>query len=236
MKKYLLAFPLSLLALFVNAQTVNVHFKNGTEIQYPSDNVDYIDFSLKAEEPSVSEGKVIDLGLSVYWASCNLGAQAPEESGNYYSWGETSPKSDYSSSYYSYYDDNHKQYIDIGEDIAGTQYDAARVNLGGSWQMPNSKQVKELIDSCEWQWTQINNVNGYKVIGKNGNSIFLPASGEYLNTRIDGAGEEGRYHTSDLYELNWSVGVITWNIQCSSNATFRYCGMTIRPVTHDIND
>ena len=236
MKKYLLLTLFVFFAFYINAQTINVHFKNGTKIQYPSENVDYVDFSLKAEDPTVSEGKIIDLGLSVYWASCNLGALSPEESGNYYSWGETSPKSDYGSDNYSFYDDNHKQYIDIGDDIAGTQFDAARVNLGGSWQMPTSTQVKELIDSCEWEWTQINNINGYKVIGKNGNSIFLPAAGEYLNTQISGAGKEGRYYTSDLYSLNWSVGTISWNVQLSKWTSFRYSGMTIRPVTSNLND
>ena len=70
-----------------------------------------------------------------------------------------------------------KVWKNIGADIAGTEYDAATAALGDAWQMPSEAQCKELVDECEWSWTELNGVNGYKVVGKNGNSIFLPASG-----------------------------------------------------------
>lgn len=94
------------------------------KVEFPSNNVDHVDFSLKPDDPVLTPGKVVDLGLSVYWASCNLGAESPEESGNFYAWGETSPKSSYDKENYAYYDKNTTQYVNIGSDISGTQYDA----------------------------------------------------------------------------------------------------------------
>ena len=155
MKKYIVTLVLTAFQVAVAAQTVNVHFKNGQTIEYSSDNIDYVDFSPKASEPTLTPGQVVDLGLSVYWASCNLGAESPEEFGNYYAWGETSPKSKYTESTYSFYNQSTNRYISIGEDIAGTEYDAATVNLGSSWKMPTEGQMKELLEKCTWEWMQI---------------------------------------------------------------------------------
>ena len=177
MKKVILSIISVAFAANLSAQTVNVHFKNGQTIIFPSSNVDYVDFSAKAPDPTVTAGQAVDLGLSVYWASCNLGAEKPEEYGEYYAWGETKPKNSYTEENYSYYDANTAQYINIGDDISGTQYDAATVNLGSDWRMPTKSEMQELVDKCTWEWTQVSGINGYKVTGSNGNSIFLPAAG-----------------------------------------------------------
>ena len=174
MKNYILSVVLATIQLTAVAQTVNVHFKNGQTIEYPSANVDYVDFSEKTHDPTISAGQVVDLGLSVYWATCNLGAETPEELGETYAWGETKPGRGAAKEYYSYYDSNTETYIDIGKDISGTEYDAATVNLGSDWKMPTATEMRELYNNCKWEWTQINGVNGYKVTGKNGNSIFFP--------------------------------------------------------------
>ena len=174
MKRIILSIAIFAMAASLVGQTVNVHFKNGQTIVFPSGNVEYVDFSEKAPDPTVSAGAVVDLGLSVYWCSCNVGAETPEEFGDYYAWGETSPKSRYTEDNYSYYNSSTTQYIDIGSDISGTQYDAATVNLGSDWRMPTKEQMQELLDKCTWEWTQINNINGYKVTAVNGNSIFIP--------------------------------------------------------------
>ena len=145
MKKYILTLALATAQMVLMAQTVNVHFKNGQTINYPSDNVDYVDFSEKTPSPTLTAGAVVDLGLSVYWASCNLGAEKPEESGDYYAWGETKPKSNYSEYNYSYYDANTTVMTDIGNDISGTQFDAATVNLGSDWRMPTKIEMKDNI-------------------------------------------------------------------------------------------
>ena len=185
MKKVILSIISVAFAANLSAQTVNVHFKNGQIIEYPSSNVDYVDFSAKASDPTLSAGQVVDLGLSVYWASCNLGAENPEEYGDYYAWGETKPKSRYTEENYSYYDANTAQYINIGDDISGTQYDAATVNLGSDWRMPTKSEMQELVDKCTWEWTQVNGVNGNIVTGPNGNSIFLPAAGFSAGIKIN---------------------------------------------------
>ncbi len=184
MKKTIISIAAAFAAVTMSAQTVNVHFKNGQTIQFPSGNVDYVDFSAKAPDPTVTAGAVVDLGLSVYWCSCNVGAESPEEYGDYFAWGETKQKKTYTKENYSYYDSNTSQYIDIGRNICGTEYDAATVNLDSDWKMPTEEQVEELISNCEWEWTQLNNINGYKVTGKNGNSIFIPASGYKDNSVV----------------------------------------------------
>ena len=224
MKKVILSIISAAFAANLSAQTVNVHFKNGQTIQYPSNNVDYVDFSAKAADPTVSAGQVVDLGLSVYWASCNLGAEAPEEEGNRYSWGETKTKNSYSIDNYSYYDNNTWQYIEIGNQISGTEYDAATANLGSDWKIPTKNQMQELIDNCTWEWTQINSINGYKVTGPNGNSIFI-ASG---TSSVTGK----RYWTGD----DANILYVTPNRSyIASQKEYRYEGCYIRPVTSNPN-
>ena len=228
MKKYILAAALAVVQMSAIAQTVNVHFKNGQKIEYPSSNVDYIDFSEKAADPTLTASEAVDLGLSVYWASCNLGAEKPEEYGEYYAWGETKPKSSYTQENYAYYNASTTQYINIGSDISGTEYDAATVNLGSDWRMPTEVQMQELIDNCKWEWTQINAVNGYKVIGPNGNSIFLPAAGYYLYglARLN---EFSLYYLSNSKQL-WGLGSMPY-----TSLSTRYEGCPIRPVTFNSN-
>ena len=109
--------------------------------------------------------QAIDLGLSVEWASLNLGAISPEDYGYYYAWGETDFKVDYTDGTYKWCDN-----------------DAAQVILGEGWRMPTIEEIDELIHSCTCVWSSMNNVNGYTITGPNGNSIFLPATGYLKNT------------------------------------------------------
>lgn len=234
MKKYIICIACLLIASTMNAQTVNVHFKNGQTVRFNSSNVDFVDFSEKPADPTLTAGEIVDLGLSVYWASCNLGATKPEEYGNYYAWGETSPKDSYTEKNYSYYDADKATYIDIGEDISGTEYDAARVNLGGEWRMPTKDEMTELMRKCTWEWTQINGINGFKVTGPNGNSIFLPAAG--FNA-ITGQGKRLYYwcstmlSSSEYASVLSSVSSSTFNQNSLPEGNNKYRGFTIRPVT-----
>ena len=236
MKKIILSIISVAFAANLSAQTVNVHFKNGQQIQFNSANVDYVDFSAKAPDPTLSAGQVVDLGLSVYWASCNLGAEKPEDYGEYYAWGETKPKSSYSKEKYSYYDANTAQYIDIGSDISGTEYDAATVNLGSDWRMPTKSEMQELVDKCTWEWTQVSGINGYKVTGSNGNSIFLPAAGSYdllgylLNTN-----KWLCYWTSISQSNNKAWYLIKQDGSYLVTGSYKYYGQSIRPVTSNPN-
>ena len=118
----------------------------------------------------------VDLGLSVKWATCNVGAKTPEAEGNYYAWGEIVPKDDYSI-------ENSVTYEQQMDDFSGNaQYDAATANWGGDWRMPTETEMRELVNRCTWEWTTQNDVKGYKVTGPNGNSIFLPVTGYFTGT------------------------------------------------------
>ena len=157
----------------------------------------------------------VDLGLTVKWASFNVGAASPEGYGNYYAWGETQTKSEYTGANYKWekldtsteiykltkyctqasfgYDG----YTD-GKTILDSEDDAAFVNLGGQWRMPLTGEIVELLDKCTWEWTLLNGVNGYKVTGPNGGSLFLPAAGRKENASTFNAGLHGYYWFSSL--------------------------------------
>lgn len=225
-----LFFCLVLVSTFSYAQTLNVHFKNGTTIEFNKELVDHVDFSAKPTPPTLTAGEAVDLGLSVKWASCNLGATKPEECGNYYAWGETAPKEKYTKDTYSYYSKDSQTWINIGDDIAGTSYDAATVNLGGGWKMPTKAQMYELIKKCDWQWGELNGQKGYFVSG-NGNSIFLPAAGYIPFSSKLAIGEQLRYWTSNhsniedcAYDLWFHDGEIMLAV-CEKD-----WGISIRPV------
>jgi hypothetical protein len=108
-------------------------------------------------------GKAIDLGLSVEWASCNIGATTPEEYGNSYARGETETKSDFTYDKYIYYNPSTSRYTDIGNSISGTKYDVAHVKWGGSWRMPTREEFVELCSKCTCTWVMYNGV--YRFIG-----------------------------------------------------------------------
>lgn len=191
--KRLTALLLLLAAVFpVSAQSyyINVYQKDGKTLKLPVNDVDSIRFVLENEAPA--SVRYVDLGLSVMWADCNLGATSPYETGDYFSYGEISPKEKYTSQNYKF----------KNPDISGgfTKYnfyskygpvdykyrldmedDAARVNWGPDWRMPTIEELQELVNRCYWEWTESENgVSGYTVTGPNGNSIFL-ISGGYMN-------------------------------------------------------
>lgn len=132
-------------------------------------------------KPSVTSIEAVDLGLSVAWATCNVGANSPEEYGSYFAWGETSTKSEYIESNSTTFDVNYSSLLSQG--IIGSNgiltgvFDAATANWGDKWRMPTFAEIRELINNCTWTWTTRNGVNGCIVTGSNGNSIFLPAAG-----------------------------------------------------------
>lgn len=131
--------------------------------------------------------KAIDLGLSVKWCNCNLGSETPEGFGNYYGWGETVLKEEYTYDNYlietgSAVSCGGKNDFLRGSDIKKTQNDIAFVKLGDGWRMPTQTELQELIDNCSVEESSINGVNGVKFTAKNGNSIFLPKAGYKYNT------------------------------------------------------
>ena len=182
-------------------------------------------------KPDGSDGKhegheYVDLGLSVKWATCNVGATTPEGYGDYFAWGETSTKSSYTS-------DNSKTYGKSMGDIKGnSNYDAATANWGGNWRQPTEAEQQELIDKCTWTWTTQNGVKGHKVTGPNGSSIFLPAAGYCSGSSLNYAGSDGYYWSSTPREY---AIYYAYYLYFNSDDHFliysdRYSGRPVRPV------
>lgn len=120
--------------------------------------------------------EAIDLGLpsGIRWASCNVGATRPEEYGGLYGWGKIEEGTSSSWGTYTRCAGSEDTCFDLGRDIAGTQFYVARTEWGGKWQIPSEKQVDELRDNCSFEWTTLRGVEGGRLTGSNGNSIFLP--------------------------------------------------------------
>ena len=190
---------------------------------------------------------LVDLGLSVKWACCNVGATKPEEYGGYYAWGETEEKSDYSnwSNYkYGYYDEEWRSFVskycsneNYGSVDNKTTLDAsddvARVKWGGSWRMPTKEEIEELRDKCKWEGDVLNGVNGVRVTGLNGNSIFLPTAGYRRGNDLRYEGSEGHYWSASLVEggcLNaWDFYFYNNGVH-SMDYNYRFYGRSVRPV------
>lgn len=185
----------------------------------------------------------VDLGLSVKWATCNVGAGSPGEYGDYIAWGQTSPKCEYEWSTLKYCNDTTgDSFSKYNQNQGGTKDnrtrlelsdDAARQQWGGSWRMPTREEFQELLDKCRWSWTTEGGHKGYKVTGPNGNSIFLPAAGCCLDSSLYYAGEDGYYWSSSL---NTSYSYSADSLGFSSGghlvgSSYRFIGQRIRPVT-----
>ena len=185
--------------------------------------------------PDNNHPHLIDLGLpsGTKWACCNVGATTPEGYGDYFAWGETQPKDEYKWSTYIHCDGSFDNIYDIGSDIAGTQYDAATANWGTPWQMPTEDQYEELINKCTSVWTTQNGVNGYKLTGANGGTLFLPAAGYWYGASLFHERSFGFYWSSSLEDS--SAGFDAWCLYFYStyagmNDEARYHGHSVRPV------
>ena len=178
----------------------------------------------------------VDLGLSVKWATCNVGATSPEGFGKYYACGETTTKAEYNSSNCPTYGLSKSElksqgYIDSEGNLT-PQYDAATANWGGTWRMPTYAELKELNTQCTWEWINTNGVEGYSVIGPNGNSIFLPAAGRRDGSSLFYAGSYGYYWSSTPYDYFVNGAYYLYFDSCilNMNYGYRYYGQSLRPV------
>ena len=180
---------------------------------------------------------LIDLGLpsGTMWACCNIGAQQPEEYGNYYSWGETEVKENYDWDSYTFYDSKTDQVNYPADDIAGTAYDVATQQWGGAWRMPTTAQLTELSDHCTREWTNQLGVEGMLLTGKNGGKIFLPAAGGYFWEDRFYDGMDGYYWTSSVFNPNENIYYLYFRflhdwLHWNSDDTVPYLGMSVRAV------
>ena len=192
----------------------------------------------------------VDLGLSVKWATCNVGAEKPEDYGDYYAWGETVTKSTYDWHTYKYCDGSvlgivtkycndssrrnngftdSRTTLEMSDDVVHQKW-------GGNWRMPKQTEFNELINNCTWTWTTLNGIKGYRVTSnKSGYTdrwIFLPAAGRRSNTGLYDVGSYGGYWSSSLYtsypsdalKLSFNSGSHCMDIES------RYEGLSVRPV------
>jgi len=198
----------------------------------------------------------VDLGLSVYWSTCNLSesglVNSPEVYGDYFAWGETCSKLDVPYSWSSYkwcngsytsltkYNTNSSYGTVDNKTTLDSEDDVAHVILGGSWRMPTFAEWTELREKCSWTWTS--NYNGTGVAGRivtsnvegyKDKSIFLPAAGRRYDTNLYLAGSNGFYWSSSLYTGNpysaWYVYFYSDSVLGGSGN--RYGGLSVRPVS-----
>ena len=201
--------------------------------------------SCKTTNNVVSEGgdgrheghEYVDLGLSVKWATYNVGASSPEDYGHYFAWGETSIKSEYLDSNcptdgLSISQLQSQGYID-SEGKLTPQYDAATANWGGDWRMPTYSEQVELLNNCTWTWITQNGVDGCNVKGPNGNSIFLPAAGYRDGSSLDYAGSYGGYWSSTPNDNGYDDNSYGLDFGSDFQDMFGYLrnnGHSVRPV------
>ena len=198
--------------------------------------------------PAPADVQAVDLGLpsGLKWASYNIGATTPEGYGNYYAWGETETKADYS---WATYKHNNGAYNKLTKYCTNTSYgdncftddkttlepedDAATVNWGEEWRMPTDAEWTELREQCTWTWTTLNGVYGYQVASKvNSNSIFLPAAGYRSGSNVNYAGGYGYYWSSSL---GADSPICAWSVYFGSGGVYGYgsgrlVGQSVRPV------
>jgi hypothetical protein len=185
----------------------------------------------------------VDLGLSVKWATMNVGATSPEGYGDYFAWGETEPKEIYEWSTYKWCEgtynsqikyNNHSSYGRVdNKTTLELSDDVAHANWGGSWRMPTDAEMTELRNNCTWTWFIQNGVNGYKVTSKNnGNSIFLPAAGYRNDNSVYSVGSHGYYLSSSLNtDSPDRARLLLINPSgVYRDYGYRRCGMSIRPI------
>lgn len=210
MNKFLSSILIATVGIFtVNAQTkvMKIEYKDGSsEVKKVAD-VSRITFADQSEDPSGAD-KMVDLGLSVKWASYNVGASNPWEYGNFYAYGEIEPKTEYTLENYQWYYDNDgedhdqwEEYLKLGATFTGTNYDVAHVKWGDQWRVPTRDEWTELINNCDFEWTGMNGVTGAKITSRiNGNSIFLPAAGNMVDAEHTHDQLGCFYWTSTEYE------------------------------------
>ncbi len=204
---------------------------------------------------SYGRHEYVDLGLpsGTLWATCNVGANNPEDFGDYFAWGETSPKDDYNWDTYRYSNGGSNGHPNLTKYCSDSDYgyngftdnltilqpedDAATANWGNGWRMPTKEECQELFSYCTWLYTTQNGMTGMRIIGPNGNTLFLPSAGQRLDSALSDGGALGYYWSSSFYTgapdwLNNTTDAmcIGFGTIVDLCYTWRYGGSPVRPV------
>ncbi len=197
------------------------------------------------EKSNIENGhEWIDLGLpsGAKWATCNIGADNPEDYGSYYSWGELYTKNMYDWTTYQWcngtpnfmkkYCSNAEKGVLDKKRVLELQDDVANVNWGGTWHIPSKEEIKELIDYCYWTQTSRKGVAGYLVISQNNNnSIFIPNGGFYTEKGLEGKMKSLRFWSNNITEYGITVvSLLSERDFVGFDVISRYCGLPIRAV------
>lgn len=210
-----------------NEENEPIQEPNEEEVVKPDDGKEEDEPSNNPTIGTINGHEYVDLGLSVKWATCNVGASKPEDYGDYFVWSETSPRPRSDKQNSVTYE---KDFSDISGNVL---YDAARANWGDSWRLPTKEELKELEAHCTWTWTNRGDHNGYEVTGPNGNKIFLPATGRQHGSSLLRAEECGYYWSSTPDESDTKeVWVLNFYGPSYGLGTFdRGYIQSVRPVT-----
>lgn len=199
------------------------------------------------------DDEYVDLGLpsGTLWATCNVGADSPEDYGDYFIWGETTTKSNYnlftfkwlnSDKVFTKYNTDSDYGTVDNKTVLEPADDAAHVNSGGDWRMPTYDEMVELKNNCTWTWTMQGGKNGYRVTGSNGKSIFLPAAGGYMISCPDDISNDFSLVFADTLGCYWSssldtedpIGAYSLNFDSDGvdveESAPRCYGLSVRPV------
>ena len=195
----------------------------------------------------VEEHEWVDLGLpsGTLWATCNIGANSPEEYGDYFAWGETEPKDNYDLSSYKWCNGNlsmltkyctkstfgYNGFVDNKTEL-DPEDDAAYVNWGSSWRMPTTEQLQELIDNCSSVWTTQNGVNGRFFTGPNGNTTFWPAAGSRSAGSLSYVDSVGGYWSRRIFSIGpYSAYYLYFDSgNVGGRSIYRHYGYAVRAI------
>lgn len=195
------------------------------------DDDDAVSVSVSSADGTIDGYEYVDLGLSVVWATHNVGTNTENGYGTYYAWGETSSKT-------SYTEDNSETYGEVIRDYSGDdEYDVAAKRWSDAWHTPTEDEMEELVEECTWTWASLDGVNGFNVEGPSGKSIFLPAAGLKDGTSTDRKGEACFYWTSTSTYLKafsyYAYGILADEEGVELGLIYRYYGHSVRPVSDE---
>ena len=219
-----------------DALTKTINIKEGEALEENAVLVEDVSYSYSVAEARTTESnghEYVDLGLpsGLKWATCNVGASSPEQYGDYYAWGEIETKGEYSN------ENSKARGKSIGDISGNSNYDVARAKWGGNWRMPTMEELEELNSKCTWQWTTQKGINGYKVTGPNGNSIFLPAAGCRDGSSLDGVERDGFYWSSTPDDSNYYDCLLIFSSSYHNVDMIPcYSGLSVRPVLGNQNE